>query len=289
MGVIRVEEEWRPLGATLREEGGSVYVLGMTDRGKSTFCRHLASEVAAVDGAGYLDLDCGQSTIGPPTTLGLGVFRETFERPVAVHLRFAGSTSPRGHFIQVLAGAVALRRRAEREDLSSTVIDSPGYVLGAPAVEFHTQLIDCLRPDHLVAFQQGVELEAILATFRRRPGLCIHRFASSPAVRVRSRIERQRYREDSFRDYFSGALHHEIPYGGVGVHGTLPHTRDPGPWRSRLVALCDAEQMVIALAVVRNVDFARRVFHLFAPPLDPSSVAAVHVGSLQLDLSGRER
>jgi polynucleotide 5'-hydroxyl-kinase GRC3/NOL9 len=287
--MIRVQDEWHPLGAILQAEGGTVYVLGMTDRGKSTFCRHLVDVVAGRESAGYLDLDCGQSTIGPPTTLGLGVFWEGGALPVAVHLRFAGSTSPRGHFIQVLAGAVALRRRADDEALPATVIDSPGYVLGAPAAEFHTQLIDTLRPDHLVAFQQGVELESILATFRRRPGLSIHRYAVPPAVRVRSRIERQRYREAQFRDYFAGALRHEIPYRGLGVHGTLPNTRDPGAWRNRLVALCDAEQMVICLAIVSEVDFVRRVFHLQAPPLDPSAVAAVHVGSLQLELSGRER
>jgi polynucleotide 5'-hydroxyl-kinase GRC3/NOL9 len=287
--MIRVQEEWQPLREILRSEGGTVYVLGMTDRGKSTFCRHLIDEMAARGSAGYLDLDCGQSTIGPPTTLGLGVFRETPALPATVHLRFAGSTSPRGHFAQMLAGAFSLQRKANEEALSATVIDSPGYVLGAPATEFHIQLIDCLRPDHLVAFQQGVELEAILAMFKRRPGLSIHRFGVPPAVRVRSRIERQRYREERFGHYFAGALHHEIPYRGLGIHGTLPGTREAGPWRHRLVALCDAEQLVIALAIVIEVDLVRRVFHLHAPPLDPSLVATIHVGSLQIDLSGKER
>ncbi|MDG6256977.1 MAG: Clp1/GlmU family protein [Methanomicrobiaceae archaeon] len=287
--MIRAQEEWGPLREVLCGEGGTVYVLGMTDRGKSTFCRHLIEELSGRGGTGYLDLDCGQSTIGPPTTLGLGIFRETAARPAGVHLRFAGSTSPRGHFIQVLAGAACLRREAEREGLSLTVIDSPGYVQGAAAAEFQIQLIDCLRPDHLVAFQRCCELESILAAFRHRTGLHIHRFAVSPAVRVRSRIERQRSREKQFRDYFAGALAHEIPFRGLGIHGDLPETRTRGAWRNRLVALCDAEQMVLALGIIDEVDLVRHVFCLHAPPLDPSRVACVHVGSLQLDLSGKER
>jgi len=287
--MIRVQKEWQSLHERLQSEGGSVYVLGMTDRGKSTFCRHMIGEVAAQESAGYLDLDCGQSTIGPPATLGLGIFRGAAVSADEVHLRFAGSTSPRGHFIQILAGACCLRRKADEEGLPATVIDSPGYVLGAPAAEFHIQLIDCLRPDHLVAFQRSFEMESILATFRRRQGLCIHRFAVPPTVRVRSRIERQRYREARFGDYFAGALHHEIAYRGLGVHGSIPEPCQAGSWRNRLVALCDTDQMVIALAIVDEVDLVHRVFHLHAPPLDPSAVASVHVGSLQLDLSGKER
>jgi polynucleotide 5'-hydroxyl-kinase GRC3/NOL9 len=285
--MIRVEDEWQPLCELVHGEGGSVYVLGMTDRGKSTFCRHLIGNAAAGGSAGYLDLDCGQSTIGPPTTLGLGIFEEAAVLPDDVHLRFAGSTSPRGHFLQILAGAICLRRKAE--GLAVTVIDSPGYVLGAPAAEFHVQLVDSLRPDHLVAFQQAFELESILAPFRRRQGLHIHRFAIPPAARVRSRIERQRYREASFGNYFAGAFHHEIPSRGLGVHGDLPDPRHPGSWRNRLVALCDADHMVIVLAIVGEVDPVRRVFHLHAPPFDQSAVAAIHVGSLHLDLSGKER
>jgi len=68
--------EWGNLLFTLEAgKGRIVYVLGSTDRGKTTLCRNIISRFSQRELVAYLDLDPGQSTIGPPATLGLALYR----------------------------------------------------------------------------------------------------------------------------------------------------------------------------------------------------------------------
>jgi polynucleotide 5'-hydroxyl-kinase GRC3/NOL9 len=283
--VISVAREWEDLRHDLaRAGGGSVYVMGMTDCGKSTFCRYLAGELAGSDTVALLDCDTGQSSVGPPATVGVALYRGAASHPTAVHLRFVGSTSPRGHVPQFLTGARRLFDRARRDGARWVIIDSPGFVSGPQAQEFHFQMIDLLRPDHLVCFQHGHELDAISVNFARTGAIRIHRFAVSPAVKARSRIARAAFREDRFRDYFSAATLQEISIGGRGVHGALPGSFRPDAWKNLLVAFCDAEQEILALGIVQQLDLVRLAIRCLAPPFDRSRLASVHVGSMTIDL-----
>lgn len=283
--VITVGREWHDLRGDLAHAGGgSVYVMGQTDCGKSTFCRYLAGKLAGNGTVALLDCDTGQSSVGPPTTIGVALYRGSVSHPAAVHLRFVGSTSPRGHVPQFLTGARRLLDRARRDGARFTVIDSPGYVDGAAAQEFHFQMIDLLRPDHLVCFQHGHELDAISVNFARTDAIRIHRFAVSPAVKARSRIARAAFREERFRDYFTAATLQEISIEGRGVHGTLPDSFRPDAWKNLLVAFCDAEQEILALGIVQQLDLVRLAIRCLAPPFDDSRLVSVHVGSMTLDL-----
>ena len=116
--------------------------------------------------------------------------------PGRAHLRFVGSTSPGGHFLQTLTGAKRLVEKAAELGADATIIDSPGLVFGAVGIEFQVQMIDLLRPTRLVALQHGRELEPLLANFARHPAITIHRIPVSPAAVTRTATERRRYRED---------------------------------------------------------------------------------------------
>lgn len=284
-GVISVAREWQDLRRDLaRASGGSVYVMGKADCGKSTFCRYLAGELAGGGTIALLDCDTGQSSVGPPATVGVALYRAAASHPASVHLRFVGSTSPRGHVPQFLTGARRLFDRARRDGARWIIIDSPGFVSGPQAQEFHFQMIDLLRPDHLVCFQRGHELDAISVNFARTGAIRLHRFAVSPAVKARSRIARATFREERFRDYFSSATQQEISFEGRGMHGALPGSFRPDAWKNLLVAFCDGEQEILALGIVQQLDLVRLVIRCLAPPFDRSHLASIHVGSMTLDL-----
>lgn len=279
--MISIEEGWEDLTTALQGSGvrESVYVVGATDSGKTTFCRYLVDTVARQEMAAYVDCDTGQSWIGPPTTGGMAVY----PRPSAPYLRFVGSTSPGGHFVQTLTAAKRLVEKADELSVHTTVIDSPGIISGDVGAEFQFQMIDLLRPTRIVALQRGRELERLLANFARHPGITIHRIAVSPAVVVRPATVRRRYREERFRAYFSGAELQSVPLPGLGLQGRVP---DPGNRRGiggRLISLNDPENFVIALGIVENLYPGRRV-EVFAPPFDPAAVASLRFGSLYLDL-----
>jgi polynucleotide 5'-hydroxyl-kinase GRC3/NOL9 len=266
-------------------EGGSgriVYVLGSTDRGKTSLCQELISRLSLHRRVAYLDLDPGQSTIGPPATLGLAFFENDKEIPSERCLRFAGSTSPRGHLLPILAGAKRLLERALVLGSQTVIIDSPGFIHDEVATEFHLYLIDLLQPDQLIAIQEKDELEPILAHFKGHLTMAIHRRPPSSLARARGSGERTRYREKKFREYFSNATSHDLSLKGLGIHGRIPSSFHPEHWQGLLVALCGPEQWVVALGIVESIDLATRTLRIQAPEFDPAKVTSLHVGGVRV-------
>jgi polynucleotide 5'-hydroxyl-kinase GRC3/NOL9 len=275
---------WEGLRATLEEAGaGVVYVLGSTDRGKTTLCLDLIRRLPVRDPVAYLDLDPGQSTIGPPATLGLAFYRNGTEIPDRRCLRFVGSTSPRGHLLPILAGAKRLLERAMAAGCRFVIVDSPGYIHDEVATEFHLYLNDLLQPDHLIAIEEKDELESILAHFRGHPSMTIYRFPPSPLARTRGSAERRMNREGKFREYFANATLRDISLAGLGIHGRIPSSFHPDQWQGLLVALCDPGQWVLALGIVEEIDGATQTLRIRAPEFDPAKVSSIHVGEVRVE------
>jgi polynucleotide 5'-hydroxyl-kinase GRC3/NOL9 len=284
--VIIVGEEWEELAAALSQADAPqrVYVVGATNSGKTTLCRYLADETATHTRTAYVDCDTGQSRIGPPTTEGMVVHSRPPDPPGRAYLRFVGSTSPGGHFLQTLTGAKRLVEKAAELSAGATIIDSPGLVFGGVGVEFQFQMIDLLRPTQIVALQHGRELERLLANFARHPEVAVRRIPVSPAAVARTVTERRRYREERFTAYFADGLSQEIPLRGLGLQGRVPDLKDPHGVERRLVSFNDPENFALALGIVEEIHPRRRALTVFAPPFDPAAVASVRFGSLYLDL-----
>jgi polynucleotide 5'-hydroxyl-kinase GRC3/NOL9 len=283
-GAVIIPPAWEEIRALLASrETGVVYVLGQTDTGKSTLCRFLVGKLAGPEPAAYLDADTGQSTVGPPATVGLVFCSGKPARLTRTFLRFVGSTSPQGHMIQHLVSTARLLDIARERGVGPVIIDSPGWVEGPVAAEFQTRMIDLLHPDMVVAIQEGRELEGILANFRKRAGMTIRSVAPSPQAQVRSRAWRARYRQERFRTYFSGHILIEIPLSGRGFHGRIPDSFRDEDWKNLLIALCDPDMLVISLAIVEKLDLVEGILAIRSPPVELSRVASVQVGSIRLE------
>jgi len=283
---VVVPGEWEAVFCTLRDRGsGTVYVVGAADRGKTTFCRWLTAQLASTVMTGFLDCDIGQSTLGPPATVGLALYRGSLDVPLSTYLRFVGAVTPSGHMVQELVGALRLKERAREEGAPFLVVDSPGWVVEPAAQEFHVRMIDLLQPDLVVGFERGPELEGILVNFRRHPRVRIIEYAAPPQVVERKRDWRRLYRFQRFSEYFANAVPQARFLSGLGVHGRMPESFRDESWRDLLIALCDAEMMVVVLGLVDRLDLVSGTLTFRAPPHDAHRVATVHVGSLQVDLS----
>ncbi len=279
-----VPPEWEELRDLLSERNrGIVYLLGSSDLGKSTLCRYLVSELAARETAAYLDCDTGQATIGPPATAGLAIFSGEPPRLKQTILRFVGSTSPQGHLLQELVSTARLLDSALELGARYVIIDSPGWIRGPAAGEFQVRMIDLLNPDVLVAIRKADELAGILANFRSRTGMTIRMTDPSPHAQVRSRLWRARYRQERFRSYFAGHTGKEIPLEGTGFHGKIPDSFRDDDWKDLLIALCDRDMRVIALAIVEKLDIPAGVLRIRVPPADLSQFSSVQVGSIKLE------
>jgi len=85
---VEILPEWGRAADAILARPGVVVLLGASDSGKTTLCRILGEHWRAAGRAvGLVDGDIGQSSIGPPATVGLAI--------LPADLRFSVSPVPR--------------------------------------------------------------------------------------------------------------------------------------------------------------------------------------------------
>ncbi|MBW1991405.1 MAG: hypothetical protein JRI59_04695 [Deltaproteobacteria bacterium] len=198
-------------------------VLGATDTGKSTLSRYLVYRVFAAGlPAALVDLDLGQSHLGPPTALGLGLFPPRFPGDDSLFpdaLYFIGQTSPVGAVLEVTVGCRTLVDQALEQGVQHVVVNTSGLVHGPAALRLKVSQAELLRPAHLLALARGRELDALLdamGTYNDAPAV---RLPVSARVVRKTPEERRAYREARFRQYFARARRLDLPWDNLGWRG----------------------------------------------------------------------
>ncbi|MEW6750170.1 MAG: polynucleotide 5'-hydroxyl-kinase [Candidatus Latescibacterota bacterium] len=281
----RIDPEGEALVAALQADRSwhVACVVGPTDAGKTTLCRLLGWRLGGELATLAVDADPGQSSLGPPACVALA--REPWDGGPPLALRFVGSTSPAGHFLQALSGIKRLVERALAEGARRVVVDSSGYMGDPAGAEYHYRVLDLLAPDHVVVLQRRDEMEPLLAALGGRARACLHRVPVSAAVRRRPLEARRAYRQRRFAGYFRSAGPLTVGLRRLGRHGMLPPSLHEA--RDCLVALCDDHGFAAALGIVQAADEGREEMQLWCPPVDLTRVASVQFSRLRLDPSGR--
>jgi polynucleotide 5'-hydroxyl-kinase GRC3/NOL9 len=287
---IDIESDWlRFLEITSAEIGRKIiYVIGANDSGKSTFCRFLIDHLSEKFLTAYIDGDPGQSSIGPPTTVGLELSCNSNGDKRNPFLWFIGATTPRGHLLQTLAGIKRLSEKAIQSGAQRIIIDSCGFVLDRAAREFQFQLIQLLQPNHIAVFETNPNIIKWISNFKRHPGILVHKFPISTSVIPRTIEQRKQYRDEKFKLYFENAKPQEIHLQQIGFHGRVPDLKNPHYFRNRLVALCNAENYVLTLGIAQEIDLANKKFRLIGPDFCADEVAFIYFGSMYLTDEGKQ-
>jgi len=285
-GLIAIPEAWSTLD--LATFSGVLLVVGAPNTGKSTFAHWLHDRLAGHGlQVAFLDGDVGQSVLGPPTTLTLGLSAQTseaFRNFASLYHWFVGDVSPRGHMLPVVVGAGRLVRRALDAGAATVIVDTTGLVDRAQGgVALKQALVDQLQPTTVFAFQRARELEPLLAPLRRLSRPRIVELPVSGAVRQRDVASRQAHRAGAFRRYFAAAkvvclsLRTRAVFDGSTF---VPR---------RLVALQDADGFALALGLIVDWNKASQELSLRTPFKDMDAVASVRLGAIGVDPStGRE-
>ena len=205
--TYQVNQHWEKLASRIVKPQQVVLVIGATDVGKSTFCRFLADS-AMRQGlkTAFVDTDVGQSRIGPPTTIGMK-FLDPESLSVqfngtADQLYFVGDLSPRGHYLEVLTGTRLMVDSARETDADFIIIDTTGYIHGAPAIILKQHKIELIRPNHVVCIGRSSELKQITAYYSQQDWLNSHHLLPHRNVRPKSSKTRSQYRKAQFDAYF---------------------------------------------------------------------------------------
>ncbi|UCE06227.1 MAG: AAA family ATPase [bacterium] len=288
--MINTDEKWQYLLNKMKHEAALkiIYVIGSNDSGKTTFCQFLSDNLSRDFSIAYIDCDPGQSIIGPPTTIGLEKLFQSEDKQQTKHIYFVGSTTPRGHLLQSLTGIKKLTEKAVSLGSQRIILDSCGFVLDQPAREFQFRVIDLIQPNYLIVLHRSDEDFRWVSNFRRHPKINIYRLSISPSIISRTPAERRQYREQKFEKYFETAESQELILRGIGFHGRIPDLRNPEKYRNRLIALCDAENFVMTLGIVQDINLASKKIQIYAPKFDHVKVVFIHFGSIHLNSEGQQ-
>lgn len=241
--------------ARIVERGGMVVALGGIDSGKSTFCRMCAAVAARLGKrVAYLDTDIGQSNVGPPTTIGLKFIEseddlapERLARADAQY--FVGAVSPSGHLLPMIVGATKLAERARQEQPHLIVVDTTGLIDGTLGQVLKLYKVESLKPDWVVGFQRGGELEPILGAIRRALPPEVDALPVDPKILPTSIESRAEHRTERMKAVFQPPLHRWKVKPSVLVPAPPPEV-DPRHLDGLLVGMDDGKGVCIGLGIL---------------------------------------
>ncbi len=275
----------------LLADPGVVFLLGGIDTGKSTFSLELARRAVAngIDVA-LVDADIGQSTVGPPTTVGLKYLRsgeEVGSETVgeADALGFVGSLSPKGHLLGLVTNTGKLVTRARAAGTPLVIVDTTGFVSGIYAQGLKYYKMDLVGPDHVVAFERGGELEPLVGMAQRFTSAQVIEVAVAPEVISRSAEERVSLREKRFAAYFAeGSSRWRVK--PTVFMPTLPPGFDLALLDHLVVGMEDGSGSCVGIGVL-EYDAGEDFLRMVSPVSE--GVRGLRLGSIRIDLDGRSR
>jgi polynucleotide 5'-hydroxyl-kinase GRC3/NOL9 len=255
-------------------------VLGAPDTGKTTFARQLATAaLAAGKTVAIVDSDIDQTTIGPPTCVGLRFFHQQADLSdvwTADELRFVGGIKPDGLVLQHVVATAALANIA-RAQVDLVVVDTSGAVSGVIGQTLKYHKTELCRPEVVVALQHGDELGPLTGLLRRFFQAAVEEVPALPITRPASPDERAARRRKSFE------LELQPPLQAWRVRHTvfaptLPAGLDLHRLDSMLVGLHDGDGHCLGLGVLEEEEGVLRVLTNRG-----EGMRGLRLGSIKLD------
>jgi polynucleotide 5'-kinase involved in rRNA processing len=275
----------------LMTDPGIVMLLGGIDTGKTSYGIELVKRATEHEiAAAFIDSDVAQSTVGPPTTIGLKLCagmqeftRETLR--TADGLSFVGSISPRGHLGAIVTGTAKLVERAKEAGCRLIVVDTSGLVDGITGQMLKFHKMDLVTPDKIIAFERGGELEPVIGIAQRFTSAEVIEMAVPGQVVSRSVDERMAFREEQFAAYFaSGASRWRVK--PTVFMPTLPVDFDLALLDGLVVGMENGKGSCVGIGVL-EYDAGEDILRMISPVSE--GVRGLRLGSIKIDIEGRSR
>ncbi len=234
-----VPQSWRSLAEKIAsEKPGKVMVIGPVDVGKSGLVTFLLNRLLASGlRVAVVDADTGQSDIGPPTTIGLGIAERQVVMLGEVPLYdafFVGLTSPSGLLQRSVAGVALMAEKGLAAGADVVLVDTTGWVYDPGGRDLKLAKAAALQPDLIVAIDPGRSLSHLTRFLSK-----LYRVeVVEPAVKLRprSREERREIRRSTYEKYFVGARDVELSFEDVVSGYSFVFSGEPLP-REELEAI----------------------------------------------------
>jgi polynucleotide 5'-kinase involved in rRNA processing len=269
--------------------GGCIVLLGGIDTGKTTFGLTIA-EAARQRGmrVAYVDAAIDYSTVGPPGCVGLKFcddLEHVDEQSIAKAdaLAFVGTITAQGHSFALATATAHLVAVAREHEAELIVVDTSGYISGVYAEVLKYRKLQLVRPDAVVGFQRGEELEPILSTAARFFSIPVTGLKVASGVRERFVEERSAHREARLRSYFLPPLSRWRVKPTVFMP-TLPPEIDPARLDGLMVGLDDGKGSCMGIGVL-EFDQEERVLRMVSSVSEPAR--GLLLGTVRITTTGQ--
>lgn len=281
-----VPDSWMETAETMLENRkGRIMILGNVDAGKSTFCTVLANlALKAGMKITVLDLDLGQSDIGPPGSIGLGRVRNhilTLSEVTPEVLYFVGYISPAPVTDKILEGVNRLLPKTESDVL---VVNTDGWILGEQAIIFKSRLINTFEPSFVVGIGRETDLRPIL----EMTGCTSFQVDSPSLILKRTREQRKELRELAYRKYLKDGRVITIDTHRIQLVDSyermIQHAEFDSSLINSLLGFIDDQGWLVGIGVLLRIN--RRNLEVLSPVIN--RFHRVEIGAVKLDEHGSE-
>lgn len=268
-----------------------IMAIGGSDTGKTTMVECLADLLARYSDVGIVDLDMGQSHIGPPTTIAWGKIEGGFKDWPSIKVEdfyFTGTTTPVGSLLPAIAGAKIITERAI-SSCEKVIVDTTGLIAEPTGRVLKQFKIDILSPDIILALEFSGELSHILDSFKFNKSPKIYRLPVSDDVKPKDISRRSQYRFEKINSYFINANILEVPIEQVVIR----FIREPlkftiSDLESRIVSFRGENNKDIALGIIEGIDLKDRKLLIRTSMTHDVKFSTIVIGRAQLDLANSQ-
>jgi polynucleotide 5'-hydroxyl-kinase GRC3/NOL9 len=226
-------DEWQPGLDALRSlpDGAAAFLVGATDRGKTTFAAAAARSLSAdVERVAVVDADIGQSEIGPPGTVGVAWARSdaaklTDLKPAGVF--FVGAFAPPPVALELVSATGRAAQWARSVGAKRLLVDTTGFVAGPAARRLKVYKAQAVAPALIVGVARGGEIDGLLAALSAATGAAVVRLPVPDVVGRKSTTFRATRRMTRLSRALEAAREIGLPLADVSTIGATLGTGEP--------------------------------------------------------------
>lgn len=284
-GFIIPDELWKIIEAP---ENRLILVIGASDTGKTTFIESIARTLSYKFSLAIVDLDMGQSHIGPPTTIGWARIPADFRDLNSLKeedFYFTGTVTPAGSLLPAITGARLMVDRAMTA-CDKVIVDTTGLISEPAGRALKHFKIEILRPDLIICLERADELSHIREPYKHQKRR-FYILRPPSEVRQKSPSERAEYRYKKMETHLEDSVIKEFRLSELGMLFTRERLHiDNLSLKDRIVSLRDSFNRDIALGIIEAVKLKEGKIYIRTKELTERPVTIV-IGKAVMDRKER--
>jgi polynucleotide 5'-hydroxyl-kinase GRC3/NOL9 len=200
-----IPSDWREKADEIIKSSKSTIIFGGVDSGKTSFCCLLLNRcLKNRNKVFFMDIDPGQSNIGPPTMISVSKVNEPTLDVFRLNVFNAypiGYTSPSYCINSCISNISKLLKEIKDHGFDFLVIDSDGWIDGIDAIKYKLKILEICSLDNVVVLENT---NNIFKEELKRIGVNFLEVCSPKNIFTRNMDTRKKIREFSYGKYLFG-------------------------------------------------------------------------------------